>query len=132
MEAHPYSVKRYLPAVRHNVKLAKKYERLAINSKGNKRRRYTRKGKQYRHRAKAIASRWTAQVRWNRDNWEYVMNRKYGLPDPEVVARLLWGSKTEEDAHKARSYDFWENTDVHVKVETDSQHGTSEIDHPDG
>jgi hypothetical protein len=132
MEARPYSVARYRPLVKHNVKLAEKYERLTRLSKGNKSKKYARKAQQYRRRARTIASKWTAQVRWNVANWQYVMERMFGPPDPEAGARILWELKTEEDARKARSYDFWNHTDVHETVATDSQHGTGEVDHTDG
>jgi len=98
-----YSVNGYHEAVKHNVRLAEKYERLARTVKGEKRKRFAEKAKRYRRRAYDIAQVWSCQTRWNQTNWGYVIEKMFG-PLPRQTA---FERRVEEDAHKARSYDFW-------------------------
>lgn len=120
---HKTSVREYLPKIRHHVAVAERHERAARRVKSEKKRkRHVNIAAKHRRKCKDIAKVWGAQTAWNRDNWDYVFRQMYGPISPEAQAKAeaelkAWikSRQIEDNAEKARTYDFWSCSDIRNK-----------------
>jgi hypothetical protein len=117
---HKTSVAEYLPKVRHHVRIAEKYERLARCTKNSRKRLiYNKEALRQRRICKNIVHVWSAQIAWNKANWGIVLDKLLGSIPPEAgvrvnnwLAKKRFDSRIKEDAIKARTYNFQEPSQV--------------------
>lgn len=128
---HKISVAEYLPKIRHHVRIAERYERLAQCVRNSKKRLiYTKEARRQRRICANLADIWSAQVAWNNANCAYVLSQIMSPPPPEAAIRVKnwlakkrFESRIEEDVKKARTYNFQEPSQDALLEDQRSTHG---------